>query len=69
MGTLCGAGTGERGWGGEEVNGHGLRPQRGMKKGSRDTGEVRLDTDAVTQLENPNPFVNLARALAGHNEE
>jgi len=40
-----------------------------MKKGSSDTGEADWTEDAVIQWENPNPFVNLARALAGHNEE
>ena len=29
----------------------------------------RLDTEAVNELENTNPFVNVVRALAGHNEE
>jgi len=29
----------------------------------------RLDTETDTELENTNPFVNVVRALAGHNEE
>jgi hypothetical protein len=42
-----------------------------MKKVSsrRDTVSQQLDSETDLELENTNPFVNVVRALAGHNEE
>src|SRR5215467_1644464 len=48
---------------------HGGFAATGYEKGFDAILDRLPDTDAVTQLENPNPFVNVARALAGHNEE
>jgi hypothetical protein len=41
----------------------------GYEKGSEQYWAGLPGIDAGTQLENTNPCVNLARALAGHNEE
>ena len=54
----------------------GLRPQRGMKKVQRKRLSAKSDTEGADWAQRPdfgwrytNPCVNVARALAGHNEE
>jgi hypothetical protein len=48
---------------------HGFATTGYEKVLERDTGEADWITEAGNELENTNPFVNVVRALAGHNEE
>jgi hypothetical protein len=46
------------------------RDEKGPERGIRcDIGSAAWAKETVVKVVNPNPIVNMVRALAGHNEE